>query len=99
MTRFGGITSCYGSCYGSVTPTHSFFRKKWVPALDLKHLFDTIVSSDHLQRVFPMTEDLTKPDTDTTRERILEAAEEVFAEKGFKQATVREILKRAAVGN
>src|SRR6266568_3256030 len=46
-----------------------------------------------------MTEDLTKPETDTTRERILEAAEEVFAEKGFNQATVREILKRAAVGN
>jgi len=40
-----------------------------------------------------------KTDGDSTRERILEAAEEVFAEKGFNQATVREILKRAEVGN
>jgi AcrR family transcriptional regulator len=36
---------------------------------------------------------------ETTRQRILEAAEGVFAEKGFNQATVREILKRAGVGN
>jgi AcrR family transcriptional regulator len=44
-------------------------------------------------------EELQKTDGDGTRERILEAAEEVFADKGFKQATVREILKRAEVGN
>jgi len=36
---------------------------------------------------------------ETTRQRILEAAEAVFADKGFTQATVREILKRAEVGN
>jgi AcrR family transcriptional regulator len=36
---------------------------------------------------------------ETTRQRILEASEEVFAEKGFTQATVREILRRAEVGN
>ncbi len=30
-------------------------------------------------------------DTDTTRERILEAAGEIFAEKGFEAATVRDI--------
>ena len=44
-------------------------------------------------------EELQKSDADTTRERILEAAEEVFAAKGFNQATVREILKRAGVSN
>ena len=33
----------------------------------------------------------------TTRERILEAAGEVFAEQGFRHATVREICKKAAV--
>jgi AcrR family transcriptional regulator len=38
-------------------------------------------------------------EAESTRQRILEAAEEVFAEKGFNQATVREILKRAGVGN
>ena len=32
-----------------------------------------------------------------TRERILEAAGEVFAEKGFRDATVREIVARAKV--
>jgi AcrR family transcriptional regulator len=43
--------------------------------------------------------EISKTDGDSTRERILVAAEEVFAEKGFNQATVREILKRADVGN
>lgn len=43
--------------------------------------------------------DVTLPDTDTTRERILEAAEAVFAEKGFAAATIRDILTRARVGN
>jgi AcrR family transcriptional regulator len=36
---------------------------------------------------------------DDTQTRLLEAAGEVFAEQGFKAATVREILKRAGIGN
>src|SRR5262245_16623515 len=36
---------------------------------------------------------------DETRERLLLAAEEVFAEKGFKAASVRQILQRAGVKN
>lgn len=37
--------------------------------------------------------------TDDTAQRILNAAEQVFAEKGFRLATVREILERAGVRN
>jgi AcrR family transcriptional regulator len=35
--------------------------------------------------------------SDDTRQRLLEAAGEVFAEKGFKGATVRDIIQRAGV--
>jgi AcrR family transcriptional regulator len=33
--------------------------------------------------------------TDATHQRLLEAAEQIFAEKGFKAASIREICKRA----
>jgi AcrR family transcriptional regulator len=46
-----------------------------------------------------MTSPDSNPDQDTTRLRILEAAEEVFAEKGFEAATVRDICERAGVKN
>ena len=36
---------------------------------------------------------------DPTRQRLLEAAEEIFAEKGFEAATTREICERAGVKN
>lgn len=36
-----------------------------------------------------------KPDSDGTREKLLDAAEEVFAETGYHDATVREICARA----
>jgi AcrR family transcriptional regulator len=39
------------------------------------------------------------PKIDDTRTKLLEAAEEVFAEKGFRSATVREILDRAGAKN
>jgi TetR/AcrR family transcriptional regulator, regulator of cefoperazone and chloramphenicol sensitivity len=46
-----------------------------------------------------MPELFETPETDTTRQRILEAAELVFAEKGFASATVRDILRHAGVSN
>jgi TetR/AcrR family transcriptional regulator, regulator of cefoperazone and chloramphenicol sensitivity len=39
------------------------------------------------------------PESDETRERLLLAAEQVFADKGFEGASVREILERAGVKN
>jgi AcrR family transcriptional regulator len=41
----------------------------------------------------------TPDDHDVTRVRLLEAAEDVFAEKGFEAATTREICERAQVKN
>lgn len=43
--------------------------------------------------------DLPKADADTTRQRILDAAELVFAEKGRDGASVRDILHQAGVKN
>ena len=40
-----------------------------------------------------------KDKTPETRERLLEAAGEVFAERGFREATVRGICKRANANN
>lgn len=45
------------------------------------------------------TQKLVTNDTDDTRQRILDAAEEIFAERGQDGATVRDILKKAGVGN
>jgi AcrR family transcriptional regulator len=49
---------------------------------------------------FPMaTNETSDPKSDATRERLLLAAEEVFAAKGFEAASVRDILKLAQVKN
>jgi AcrR family transcriptional regulator len=37
--------------------------------------------------------------SEATRERLLEAGAEVFAERGYRRATVREILRRAGAAN
>src|SRR5262245_54165184 len=37
--------------------------------------------------------------TDPTEQRLLEAAGQVFAEKGFKAATVRDIVAKAGIKN
>lgn len=54
-----------------------------------KHLFD---SPD--REATPLNDTSL---TDPTRERLLQAAGRVFAEKGFRDATVREICRRAEV--
>lgn len=41
----------------------------------------------------------TPPPQDETRNRLLDAAEEIFAEQGFEAATTREICQRAGVKN
>src|SRR5438876_5264982 len=46
-----------------------------------------------------MTEEQLKADAETTRQRIIEAAEVVFAEKGREAASVRDILRHADVKN
>ena len=48
--------------------------------------------------VEPEPEDAVPTDRHTTKERILDAALEVFSEKGFHSATVDEIAERAGVG-
>jgi len=65
--------------------------------IDLKQSFDILISIASIHRGFEMHDEALK--TDDTPQRILEAAEEVFAEKGFKAATVRDILDRANVKN
>jgi TetR/AcrR family transcriptional regulator, regulator of cefoperazone and chloramphenicol sensitivity len=55
-------------------------------------MIDTSVASTYFNRVILMTHDLPAPDA---KQRLLLAAEEVFAEKGYASATIREITERA----
>jgi len=64
-----------------------------VSCLPFKHMFVTFVPNAHLDALM-----LPKPAlTESTRERVLQAAGEIFAEHGFRDATVREICNKANV--
>lgn len=61
-------------------------------ALDLKQVFDTLVRNISFNQRIHMS---NEPDLTDPRQRLLLAAEEVFAEKGFTAATIRDITDRA----
>ncbi len=60
--------------------------------LHFKQMFDTVVTDSCLSHLF---EKLSMIERDDPRERLLEAAGELFADKGFEGATVRDISGRA----
>jgi TetR/AcrR family transcriptional regulator, regulator of cefoperazone and chloramphenicol sensitivity len=63
--------------------------------LHFKQPIDTLVQNKRLKQVFAMVSPV--PPAPEAKQRLLEAAEEIFAEKGFTAATVREIAERASV--
>jgi AcrR family transcriptional regulator len=64
----------------------------------LEHTFQSTDSSEYFNLTSP-PEFLNPPPEDPTRLRLLEAAEEVFADVGFEAATVRDICQKANVKN
>jgi TetR/AcrR family transcriptional regulator, regulator of cefoperazone and chloramphenicol sensitivity len=63
--------------------------------LHFKHLIDTVVQNKRLKQVFFMVSPVPPPLE--AKQRLLEAAEEIFAEKGFTATTIRELAERANV--
>jgi AcrR family transcriptional regulator len=55
-------------------------------------MFDMIIYNRRFEQLFQMQPESPQPDA---KDRLLNAAVEVFAEKGFKAATVREIVDKA----
>jgi AcrR family transcriptional regulator len=72
----------------------AIFRENINDGLDFKQLFDKIIPDGCLKHTF---ERVDMPAIDDTQRRLLDTAGQVFAEKGLKGATVREICTRAGV--
>src|SRR5438552_12326711 len=70
----------------------ALLRGQEILNIDLKQMFDINVSD---KRFTNLSEDRSMVAKDVTQTRLLEVAGQVFAEKGFDGATVREICQRA----
>jgi AcrR family transcriptional regulator len=69
---------------------------EFLPGLDLKQLYYTI---DLFNRFMHLIHEWIMTINDDTQLRLLRAAGELFADKGFEGTSVREICQRAGAGN